>query len=532
MPFGNFSSGRIFGGAWTGVDVFSQLQAQGAMIERLTSDSRRCGPGTAFFAYPGEHLDGRNFIEDAIRAGASAILWEANGFDWPAHLTTPNLAVRDLKAVAGKLAHQFFGKPSEELWVCGVTGTNGKTTSSQWLAACMGEAGICTAVVGTLGSGFQPSLVPTANTTPDALEIHRLLANMRNEGAAAIAMEVSSHGLAQSRVAGIAFDCALFTNLSHDHLEFHGTMQAYAASKMQLFEMHGLKAAVLNMDDVLGVQIAGRLAGREVKTIGYALSLGSLVPGSVHEFIAAREILPGARGTSIEITSSYGDGRVELNHLGRFNVANSLGVLGCLLAYGIEFDKGLELLGRLPAVPGRMQILGESGDPLVVIDYAHTPDALEKALQALRPFATARGGRLVSVFGAGGERDHSKRPIMGAIAARHADRVLLTSDNPRGEQPEAIINEILSGATGQAGIDVEPNRGRAVELAIRASASEDVVLIAGKGHEAYQEIAGIRHPYSDLETARAAIHARRAEQHGSAEAASTIARSGDGVSAS
>ena len=514
------------------MNVIAQLQAQGAAIDRLTSDSRRCGPGSLFFAYPGERLDGRAHIEEAIRRGASAVLWEADGFTWPIHLKTPNVAVRNLKSVAGPLANQFFGKPTEGLWVCGVTGTNGKTTTCQWLAAALSEAGICTAVIGTLGVGFLPSLVPTSNTTPDALELQQLLSVMRNEGAKAIAMEVSSHGLAQSRVAGVAFDCALFTNLSHDHLEFHGTMEAYAAAKVLLFEMRGLKTAVLNMDDVLGVQIAGRLVGRNIRTIGYCLSLDSVVPGSVHDFVAARSILQRERETSFEIASSLGNGKVEIGHLGRFNVANALGVLGCLLAYGLAFDKAIELIGRLPPIPGRMQMLGETGDPLVVVDYAHTPDALEKTLQALRPVALARGGRLVAVFGAGGERDPGKRPFMGAIATRHADRVLLTSDNPRGEQPGTIIDEILSGVTDTAAVDIEPSRGRAIEIAIRASAPADVVLIAGKGHETYQEIAGIQKPFSDIESAREAIRARRAKQESFSGLAVTAARSGTGLVAS
>lgn len=482
------------------------------MIERLTSDSRSCAPGAVFFAYPGERSDGRRYIEDAVRRGACAVLWEAEGFVWPPELKIPNLAVQGLKARAGLLAHQFHGRPCEDLWMCGVTGTNGKTSSTQWLAASLNASGTRAASIGTLGSGFPQALDPVGNTTPDALELHRMLAAMRKEGAVAVAMEVSSHGLAQSRVAGISFDCALFTNLSHDHLDYHGSMDAYAAAKAQLFDTPGLKTAVLNLDDVLGVQIARRLGGGNVRTIGYALSMTSVVPDSADDYIAALTIAPGTRGMSIEVASSFGAGRIELNQLGRFNAANALGVLGCLLAYGIEFQKALDLLGRLPPVAGRMQAIGGSGDPLVVVDYAHTPDALEKVLQALRPVAQARGGRLIAVFGAGGERDPGKRPMMGAAAARYADRVLVTSDNPRSERPETIISEILAGAAGPAAADSEPDRARAVDLAIRASSSADVVLLAGKGHEPYQEIAGVRRPYSDAEAARAALQARRDER--------------------
>lgn len=498
------------------MDIFAQLRAEGAMIERLTSDSRSCSPGTVFFAYPGERSDGRQHIADAVARGASAVLWEAEGFAWSGAPGVPNRGVTGLKAMAGRLANAFYSRPSEALWVCGVTGTNGKTSCSQWIASALDSGGVRAGVIGTLGSGFPGALDPVSNTTPDALELHRMLARMRDSGAAAAAIEVSSHGIVQQRVAGVAFDCALLTNLSHDHLDYHGSMEAYAAAKAQLFEAPGLGAAVLNLDDVLGVQLVRRLAGSRVRTIGYALSPGSIVPGAADEYIVAQAFTPTLRGMAIEIASSFGEGSVQLSQLGRFNVANVLGVLGCLLAYGIDFQTALERLGRLPPVLGRMQVIGGSGDPLVVVDYAHTPDALEKVLQALRPIARARGGQLVAVFGAGGDRDPTKRPAMGAVAAQHADRVLVTSDNPRSERPLAIIEDILKGMAGASPADVEPERARAVELAIRASQAVDVVLLAGKGHEPYQEVDGVRRPYSDIETASIALRARRDEQVGGA----------------
>lgn len=471
------------------------------MIERLSSDSRRCAPGVAFFAYPGAAADGRDHIPDAIARGAAGVLWEADGFAWREEWRAPNAPVRSLKAQAGLLAHEFYGQPSEALWTCGVTGTNGKTSCSQWIAAALSGAGAKCGVVGTLGAGFRGALEDAGNTTPDALELHRLLAGMRREGAEAVALEVSSHGLDQGRVQGVAFDCALFTNLTHDHLEYHGTMHAYAAAKARLFESEGLACAVLNLDDAFGMQLAQRCSARGLRTIGYSLSGAAVAPGSVTEFVATVRIAP----EHLELATSWGPADIEFRPLGRFNVANALGVLGCLLAYGLPFGPAVAALATLPPVPGRMQRVGEQ--PLTVIDYAHSPDALDKALQALRPVAQARGGRLAIVFGAGGDRDRSKRAPMGATASRLADRIVLTSDNPRSEDPLAILRDIEAGLTVPHA--VEPDRARAIESAIGEAADADVVLIAGKGHEAWQEAGGRRVPFSDSTVAQAAL-ARRA----------------------
>jgi UDP-N-acetylmuramoyl-L-alanyl-D-glutamate--2,6-diaminopimelate ligase len=307
-------------------------------------------------------------------------------------------------------------------------------------------------------------------------------------------MEVSSHGLLQGRVSGVRFACALFTNLSHDHLDYHGSMQAYAAAKARLFETPGLQSAVLNLDDAMGRELAKRMRARGVRTIGYAIAGAA---EGVDEYIRAQDE---------SIDSSWGRVPARVNALGRFNLANALGVLGCLVAYGVPFRDAAQLLGELPGVPGRMQKVGER--PLVVVDYAHTPDALEKVLGALRPIATQRAGRLLVVFGAGGDRDATKRPVMGALAERLADRVLITSDNPRSEDPRAIIAAIASGMRRPA--DAEPDRRRAIEQAIAGAAAEDVVLIAGKGHENYQEVGAKRLPFSDDAVARAALQARGA----------------------
>ena len=466
------------------MEPFERLAAQGAMIERLTSDSRRSTPGSAFFAYPGEKADGRAYIADAVRRGASAVLWEAEDFGWQADWRVPNVAVHGLKQRAGVLAADFHGRPSEHLWMCGVTGTNGKTSCSHWVAAALGRCGARSGVIGTLGSGFPGALNDAGNTTPDALELQATLKQLHAAGARAVAMEVSSHGLMQGRVNGVRFSCALFTNLSHDHLDYHGSMQAYGEAKARLFEMPGLQTAVLNLDDPFGVELARRLAGR-VRTIGY--SLRPVEGAGTDEFIT---VDPGMR----------------TRQLGRFNLSNVLGVLGCLVAYGLPLPEALGLVAELPPVPGRMQAIGER--PLVVIDYAHTPDALEKVLDALRPVARQRGGRLAVVFGAGGDRDPAKRPLMGAAAARGADRVLITSDNPRNEDPAAIIDAVAQGTNGA---QREPDRRRAIERAVREAAPEDVVLIAGKGHESTQEIQGKRLPFSDQAVAQAAL-AMRVEQ--------------------
>ncbi len=469
------------------MDLLAQLARQGAMIRQLTADSRRCAPGVAFFACPGERADGRQFIPDAIARGAAAVLWEAEGFAWRAEWRVPNAAVPGLRRQAGALAHAFYGQPSAALWTCGVTGTNGKTTCSQWIAAALTGAGAKCGVIGTLGAGFPGALADSGHTTPDALEVHRLLGEMRTAGAVAAAMEVSSHALQQDRVAGVAFDCALFTNLSHDHLDYHGSMDAYAAAKARLFETEGLACAVLNLDDVFGVQLAQRLAARGVRTIG--TSLVSAAATGEHLYAAS---VDGAR---VRIASSWGEAEVVMVALGRFNISNALGVAGALIAYGMDFGDAVRALERLPAVPGRMQRLGGEGAPLVVVDYAHSPDALDKVLQALRPVADARGGRLVAVFGAGGERDPAKRAPMGAIASRLADRVVLTSDNPRGEDPLAILRDIQAGV-GVAH-ELEPDRARAIEAVIAGANAADVVLVAGKGHETMQLRNGRATPFSD-----------------------------------
>ncbi len=474
------------------------------MIERLTSDSRRAAPAAAFFAWPGAAADGRRHIAQAIERGCAAVVWESREFAWNGSWRIPNAGISELKAQAGFLAHAFYGRPSESLWMCGVTGTNGKTSCSQWLAALLARRNEKAAVIGTLGAGFPANLIAMENTTPDALEVHRLLSEFKSAGASAVAMEASSHGLDQGRVNGVAFDCALFTNLTHDHLDYHGTMAAYGEAKARLFDTPALESAVLNLDDPFGARLAGRVAARGVRTIGYGLAHATAARDVVDDFVLARDIRIEGAVTHVALQSSWGAADAAINQIGYFNVANALGVLGCLLAHGVPLHDAAALLEDLPPVPGRMQKIAEQpGRPLVVVDYAHTPDALDKVTRALRPVAQSRGGRLVVVFGAGGDRDADKRPLMGAIVSRLADRVVLTSDNPRGEDPAAILKAVRRGVSGDC--ITELDRETAIASAIEASAAADVVLIAGKGHEEYQEIAGARLPFSDARVAAAAL---------------------------
>ena len=384
------------------------------------------------------------------------------------------------------------------LFMIGVTGTNGKTSVTQWIAQTMTALGRKCAVIGTLGNGFPGALVPGPNTTPGAAVLKALLPELAAQGAQACAMEVSSIGLHQERVADLRFDVAVFTNFTRDHLDYHGTMASYAAEKRKLFEMPGLRTAVLNLDDPFGAELDETLAGR-MRVIGYTLE-GKVSRGDT---LAARDLSIDGVGIAFTLNGV----RCSAPLIGRFNAANLLAVIGSLLAGGAALETIAAALPRLTPPPGRMQVVGGDQLPLIVVDYAHTPDALEKALATLRETAEARGGKLVCVFGCGGDRDPGKRPLMGAVAEQLADRVLLTSDNPRGESPGAIIDAIATGM--RAPPAVEPDRALAIRRAVLEAAVNDVVLLAGKGHEPYQEIAGVRQPFADLDQARQALEQRR-----------------------
>ena len=476
------------------LDFITQSGAQ-----RLVSDSRHVQPGDVFAAYPGDEADGRDFIPQAIAAGANAVLWDSDGFSWNDDWKVPGLGIAGLRQAIGEIASQFCGEPSKYLWNVGVTGTNGKTSCAHWIARCLAEAGRKTALIGTLGNGFPNELSATANTTPDAVTLHNLLRHYQEQGASAVAMEVSSHGLHQGRVNGVHFDVALLTNLSRDHLDYHGDMASYAAAKATLFDWPGLQYAVLNLDDPFGVELAGRLGCSGVKVAGYGFEGEA---EGCHMLIRGRGLGMDENGLSFEVATPWGKAAISSTMLGRFNASNLLGTLAVLLVSGIPLEAAVAALAQVKAVAGRVQQLGGAGKPLVVVDYAHTPDALEKVLQTLREIKSAQAS-LICVFGCGGNRDKGKRPLMGAAASRLADSAIVTSDNPRNEAPRAIIEEITRGM--EANFHVEEDRAAAIDRAIRQARPGDIVLIAGKGHENYQEIKGVKLPFSDAEVAQRAL---------------------------
>ncbi len=482
------------------------LSSLGVNITRLVTDSRDIKHGDTFVAYPGEKADGRQYIAQAIALGANAVVWEARDFNWNPAWQIPNLAVADLRHHAGDIAAHVYGQPSEKLWMVGITGTNGKTSCSHWVAQMFSALGKKSALIGTLGNGFFGDLKPTLNTTPDAIRLQGLLADYAAQGAQAVAMEVSSHALEQARVNGVKFDVALLTNLSRDHLDYHGNMQHYAAAKRRLFDWQQLKYAVLNLDDEFGVELAEQLQDKEVEVVGYGLSDAAL---ALAERLGLRMVYGGvlrmdAQGFTVQVHSSWGSGEMRSTLLGRFNAANLLGVLATLLVSDVTLSDGLRELEQVSAVAGRMQTLGGSGRPSVVVDYAHTPDALEKVLQALHEVAVSNKGKLICVFGCGGDRDRGKRPMMGVVAEKLADICIVTSDNPRSENPRNIIDAIVSGMSSIK-YQVVEDRAQAITQAIRTARAMDTVLVAGKGHETYQEISGVKYPFSDVEVAQRAL---------------------------
>ncbi len=483
--------------------ILNELAQLGVRPARLATDSRAVGAGDVFLAYPGERADGRRFVADAAARGAAAVLWERAGFAWPAALATPNLPVAGLKRLAGPIAAEVYGRPSERLWTVGVTGTNGKTSCSQWIAQALTRAGRRCAVVGTLGLGFPGALADSPNTTPDAVLLQQALRRFADEGAACVALEASSIGLEQGRLEGTRCACALFTNLTRDHLDYHADMEAYAEAKMRLFRAGGLGHAVLNLDDALGVRIAHMLAFGPVRRVGYSVGRGAAAASGLEHWLEAHEAAVSAEGIAFRLESSWGGCAIRAPLIGRFNVSNLLGVIGTLLVAGLRLDEIPGLCARLAPPPGRMQRLGGGAAPLAVVDYAHSPDALDKCLTALRDVARAQGGRLICVFGCGGDRDRGKRPLMGEIASRHAALVVVTSDNPRSEDPAAIAAEIVSGVRVPHAVHLD--RRAAIRAAIAAARRGDVVLIAGKGHEPYQEVDGQRLPFSDVDETRAAL---------------------------
>jgi len=457
----------------------------------VTADSRKVQAGSLFLAYPGVHSDGRNYIAQAIQAGAAGVVWDSRDFAWNPAWQVSNAGVSDLKAQAGEIAAEYYGNPSQKMRMVGVTGTNGKTSVSQWIAQALTALNQKAAVIGTIGNGFVDAQAEASNTTPDAILLQQMLAGFAAQGAKAVAMEVSSHGLHQGRVNSVRFNVAVLTNLSRDHLDYHETMEDYAAAKALLFSWQGLGMSVINADDDFGQRLMGKLKAESKPLLTYGLNQGD---------VRGTSLQLHQHGLTMQVSTPQGSTVVNAPVLGRFNAYNVLAVLATLLALDVGLQDAVAAIAQIKPVAGRMQQFGGNGKPLVVVDYAHTPDALEKVLATLREQAA---GRLVCVFGCGGDRDAGKRPLMGAVAAKLADQVIVTSDNPRSEDPAAIIRQV-AGGMGKACV-IEQDRAAAIRLAVQSAGSGDIVLVAGKGHEDYQEIAGVKMPFSDAAAAKAAL---------------------------
>ena len=461
-----------------------------ADIGGITLDSRHVRDGDLFVAFPGLRHDGRDYIAQAVAAGAAAVVLESQGA--VAHqLAVPSVQIEGLAEQLSALADRFYQQPSAALQVIGITGTNGKTSVSQMLAQALDRLGSRCGVIGTLGSGLAGALIDHGMTTPDAVAVQAQLASMRDQGASHVAMEVSSHALDQHRVAAVRFAVAVFTNLSRDHLDYHGTMAAYGEAKARLFQ-RDLQAAVINLDDAFGRELAERCAA---PVVGYSLS----DPAAT---LYCRELVCDSLGLNARLQVLGREFALRSPLLGSFNMSNLLAVLGSLLALGVDAGAAVEQVAQLQPPAGRMQRLGGGDLPLVVVDYAHTPDALEKALAALHQHAA---GRVVCIFGCGGDRDNGKRPMMARVAEQFAEAVVVTDDNPRTEPSQQIIEQICQGAEHPQALTVIPNRAQAIASTIAAARPGDVILLAGKGHENYQEIDGVRHPFSDIEQASLAL---------------------------
>jgi UDP-N-acetylmuramoyl-L-alanyl-D-glutamate--2,6-diaminopimelate ligase len=473
-------------------------------VNDLTQDGRAATPGCAFLAVHGSQEHGLKYAPQAVANGARAILWE------PAPVTqVPDLPseilvapVPHLREHASTIADRFFGSPSRDLAIAGITGTNGKTTCAYLLAQALEAAGRPAAYMGTIGTGRPPALVASLLTTGDAVTVQRTLARLKADGARNVAMEVSSHAIDQWRVGAVRFRTAAFTNLTRDHLDYHGSMESYAATKARLFRTE-LESRVINVDDPFGRQLAIDPRGRG-RLVVFSRGHQSHTRAA-DAFVRAMQVELSPRGIQLEFDSSWGSGALTSSLVGDFNVENLLTVIALLLDWGFTPEQATSALGRVQAAPGRMQTFGGGGAPLTVVDYAHTPDALRKALSAARAHTR---GRLVVVFGCGGDRDAGKRPLMGEIAAELADDIVITDDNPRTESPDAIAQGIAAGIRSGRPFRIEHDRGRAIREAVIAAGADDVVLIAGKGHEDYQVYGQERRHFSDQKAVASALAAR------------------------
>ncbi|MFW6342120.1 MAG: UDP-N-acetylmuramoyl-L-alanyl-D-glutamate--2,6-diaminopimelate ligase [Halothiobacillaceae bacterium] len=478
----------------------------GVTVRGLSDDSRRAGPGDLFFARSGAHVEGFRFVRDAIARGVAAVVVPAHrpdGLDCATPGATPVIAVSDVLEVMARAANRFHGDPLGSLRLAGVTGTNGKTSVARFIAGALAEATGAVGKIGTLGvtlmgTSGERQLAKTANTTPGTLALFEALATIRDAGARYAVMEVSSHALTQRRLAGVQLEVGVFTNLSRDHLDYHGDLESYFEAKALMFTHPGLREAVINMDDRHGRILLERFGDR---LSCWAFGLGDRPwEADDAQLVHATDLRYSREGLELAVETGFGRGRIRSPLFGAFNASNLLGALGALLALGMPQEQALQALGRVPSPPGRMQRVPTGpGQPQVIVDYAHTPDALEQVLMALRGHVT---GRLYCVFGCGGERDSGKRPVMGAVAERHADRVVVTDDNPRGESGDEIVAQILSGMRVPDAARVQRDRRQAIVSTLTEATADDLILVAGKGHEDYQEIHGERLPFSDCEVVR------------------------------
>lgn len=469
-----------------------------ASVLGLADHSGKVRPGDLYIACRGGRVHGADFIAQAIRYGARAVVYEPP-YDIPSEIAAaiPVVAVADLSRKVGLIADRYYYQPSRALSVIGVTGTNGKTSTSHFIAHAFskGSALPC-GLIGTLGYGLYGHLKPAQRTTPQPLKLQRELAKLRDRGTRYVAMEVSSHGLEQDRVAGVRFGTAVFTNLSRDHLDYHGDMNAYAAAKQRLFAMPQLRNAIVNLGDGFAPQMLAA-ARHATQTLGFRVAHkqgATKAPGETSLLLGdVADLSPN--GMTIGIDGDFGRAELRTALYGAFNAENLLAALGVLLLEGILLDEAVARLATLRSLPGRMEVFkGPNSPATVVVDYAHTPDALAKALTSLQAHCSRH---LWCVFGCGGNRDSGKRPQMGAIAEQFADAVVVTDDNPRYELAADIVNEIVSGMTAAHRAQVIHDRGQAIDFAIRNAKEGDVILVAGKGHEDYQEVAGTRRPFSD-----------------------------------
>jgi len=470
----------------------------------LTSDSRKLHAGDGFIAWPGAAVDARQFARTALEQGATACLMEEEGAAEFGLSGDAFACYPGLKADTGPIAAAFYQQPSQDLSVVAITGTNGKTSTAWWLAQALSTLPaqwvLPCGVIGTLGVGRPPDVVSTGLTTPDPVLLQQTLRQFVGAGLKACAIEASSIGVMENRLDGTHIRVAVFTNFTQDHLDYHGTMDAYWDAKRRLFEWNGLRSAVVNVDDAQGALLAEQLHASPLDV--WTFSTRQVAR------LQACNIQYEPQGLRFDVVEGSELLALHSHMIGNYNVSNLLGIIGAMRSLGVPLAQAVQACSQLQPVPGRMECVSGLGQPLVAVDYAHTPDALEQALQALRPLSEQRQGALWCVFGCGGDRDAAKRPMMGAIAARYADRVVVTSDNPRSERPESIIAQILLGMPKSDAVAVEVDRAQAILDAVSSASVRDVILLAGKGHEAEQDIAGIKTAFSDRSHAEQALEAR------------------------